>query len=161
LSKDQITNRDVDKWGFYEKFDMSLDECFEIFSLAWSNWRELKPMEPHLAQKTKMLQNLVEVDVVTAVQPEHLDDVRQWLEWNKISYRHLVHSHTKHELDYDIYIDDATRNIQAVCDSGKIGLLMNQPWNRDMNDNYDPKGTGGIRRVYNMYHAIDVVRELT
>jgi len=119
----------------------------------------LKPMEPHLKQKTKMLNNLAPVDIVTAVQPEHLEDIEKWLKYHNITYNNLVHSNAKHELDYDIYIDDAEKNIQAVFDAGKIGLILNQPWNRDMSEKNYADG-GKIIRVYNLYHTIDVVREI-
>jgi len=168
LQTDFITSRDIDKWGFYEKLNISQDTCFDIFSMAWGDWMNLKPMEPHLKQKTKMLNNLAPVDIVTAVQPEHLEDIEKWLKYHNITYNNLVHSTAKHELDYDIYIDDAVKNIQAVFDAGKHGLLLNQPWNVDMRDQQKPvmisntkyKIQGSITRVYNLYHAIDVVRDI-
>lgn len=164
LKKDFITSRYVEHWNFFEGLGLTQEQGFDIFSMAWSDWKNLKPMEPHLKQKTKILHNLVDVDIVTAVQPDNLNDISQWLDWHHISYRNIVHSHAKHELDYDIYIDDASRNIQDVFNSGKIGLLMNQPWNRDMKDqidiNVDYSVGGKIQRVYNLYHAIDIVREI-
>lgn len=160
LDKPKITSRHIDEWESYKKLGITLDECFELFSEAWSDWRNLKPLEPHLKQKTKMLSNIIDVDIVTAVQPNHLGDIEKWLTYHQISYNEIVHSHAKHELGYDIYIDDAVRNIMKVVESGKYGLIMNQPWNRELNDNYSYSGINMIRRVYNMYHAIDVVREL-
>jgi len=163
LDKDLITHRDIDMWGFYKKFDMTLDECFDYFNMAWSDWQNLKPQENHLPQKTKMLNNILEVDVVTAVVPEYLENIRKWLDWNQIVYGELIHSNDKEKLDYDIYVDDADRNIQKVYDAGKIGLLYNQAWNRDMKSveklSFD-SNSGMIRRVYNMYDVIDVVRDL-
>jgi len=158
LSKDLFTHRDVDMWGFYTKLGITLDECFKYFDKAWGDWKNLQPQERHLTQKTKMLNNLVDVDIVTAVQPEHLEDIRNWLSVHDIRYNKLVHSNDKEKLPYDIYIDDADRNIQKVFEAGKIGLLYNQAWNTDTYNAVADDHSGMITRVYNLYHAIDIVR---
>ena len=66
-------------------------------------------------------------------------------------------------MDYDIYVDDADKNIEKVYNAGKIGLLYNQAWNRDMKEKpwmcFNTDG-GMIKRVYNMYHVIDTVRNM-
>lgn len=164
MSKDLITHRDIDEWGFYTKFDMTLNECFDYFSKAWGDWKNLHPTERHLKQKTKMLNNLCSVDVVTAVIPEHMDDIRKWLDYNNIIYGDLVRSTEKEKLDYDIYIDDASKNIIKIYEAGKIGLLYNQAWNRDVQNQVTVDPTkpynAKIERIYNLYHAIDVIRTL-
>lgn len=159
LTKDLITHRDIDVWAFYKKMGMTLDECMDIFSMAWSDWKNLEPMERHLAQKTKMLSNLCSVDIVTAVRPENLPDVKNWLAFHKISYGELVHSNEKEKLDYDIYIDDSESNAMKMLTAGKLVLLYNQPWNRNVPNTIFGE-VSSINRVYNMYHAIDIVRNI-
>ena len=165
-SKPIITHRDIDQWAFYKNLNISLEECFVYFSRAWNNWEGLRPLEPHLEQKTKMLNNMIDVDIVTAVSSPYIPNIEKWLKYHEIHYGKIVRSLEKEKLDYDIYIDDSSRNIQNVFDAGKIGLLYNQPWNRELFNRINipsktkPINYSKIKRVYNMYNAIDVVREL-
>jgi len=66
----------------------------------------------------------------------------------------MVFSSHKFDLDYDIFIDDSPDNALEISKNNKICLLYNQPWNRDVLE------TQNIRRVYNLYHAIDVIRDI-
>lgn len=150
----QISVRDIDKWAFYESWGMGKEECFDIFDQCWQDWEKLEPLEQDLWQKTKMLCNLGEVDIVTSVSERWLPEISLWLQCQGIHYNKLVHSDTKADLDYDVYIDDSQMNIERVVGAGKIALMLNQPWNREV------LTTDKIIRVYNLYHAIDVIREL-
>ncbi len=150
----QISVRDIDKWAFYESWGMGKEECFDIFDQCWQDWEKLEPLEQDLWQKTKMLCNLGEVDIVTSVSERWLPEIECWLQCQGIHYNKLVHSDTKADLDYDVYIDDSQMNIERVVGAGKIALMLNQPWNREV------LTTDKIIRVYNLYHAIDVIREL-
>lgn len=149
----KMTLRDVDVWAFYEKFGMSKDECFAIFDQVWGNWDEIIPMEHDLNQKTKMLNNIGMVDIVTTVRKEFIPHITKWLEKEGVVYNKVIHSTAKHTLDYDVYIDDATKNAEQMLDAGKLVLLYNQPWNHQ----YNPDNKKCVR-VYNLYHAIDVLR---
>ncbi len=158
FKRKKITLRDVDVWAFYEKFGMTKEECFKIFDKVWGDWTKLIPMEHDLQQKTKMLSKLGEVDIVTTVIEGWIPNITKWLDRENISYNSVVHSEAKHELDYDIYIDDAVKNAEKMLDSGKTVLLYNQPWNHYYGDTYFQKGTGGeLYRIYNLYHAIDKI----
>lgn len=158
----QITLRDVDVWAFYEKFDMTKDECFAIFDEVWGDWENLIPLEHDLDQKTKMLGNLGHLDVVTTVSEPFIPQITKWLDRENVTYKNVIHSTEKHKLDYDIYIDDAVKNAEKMLDAGKTVLLYNQPWNHYYDDNVIDTKTGGeLYRVYNLYHAIDKIRELT
>jgi len=150
----QISVRDIDKWAFYESWGMEKEECFDIFDQCWQDWEKLEPLEQDLWQKTKMLCNLGEVDIVTSVSERWLPEIECWLQCQGIHYNKLIHSDTKSDLDYDVYIDDSQMNIERVVGAGKIALMLNQPWNREV------LTTDKIIRVYNLYHAIDVIREL-
>lgn len=154
--KHHATYSDIDQWNFYKKFDISQDECFDIFSLAWKNWRSLKPMERHINLKTETLYELGYVDIVTSVLPEYIYAVKNWLEMYGVKYNNIVHSNEKHKLDYDIYIDDSERNILNAGKAGKIAVLYNQPWNQDvfLFDRYISRDIKAIR-VYNLDQAIE------
>lgn len=151
-SPQKITIRDIDKWAFYEKFDMDLNEAFEIFDDTWSDYSKLEPMEHELNQKTKMLNNLGGLDVVTSVTEKHKKSLILWLSKHGITFDKIIFSNSKEELDYDYFIDDSPLNAQKFTDNKKNCLLYNQPWNRNVVDNIY------ITRVYSLYHAIDIIR---
>lgn len=147
-----ITIRDINEWAFFENWGMSVDECFEIFDECWNGWENLEPMEQDQWQKTKMLCNIGEVDIVTTVNESALPSIEKWLKHHDIRYNKIVHSKKKHELNYDVYIDDSPKNILEMEQAGKNVLAYNQPWNRHIKDSHY------VTRVYNLYHAIDVLR---
>jgi len=151
--------RDIEHWHFYKDFGLTKVEAFDIFDIVWQNWQKLEPMEPDLGQKTHMLNNLGQVDIVTSIHADKVLFIRQWLARHKIEFKELIFSEDKYNLDYDVFIDDSPENVTKAYENHKQCLLYNQPWNRDV-----PNKIGsviGIRRVYNLYHAIDAIRELT
>ena len=152
-----ISVRDIDKWAFYESWGMTKEECFDIFDECWGDWRKLEPLEPDQWQKTKMLCNLGEMDIVTAVTEKFLPNIESWAICKGLHYNKIIHSSNKTDLDYDIFIDDSPKNIQEIFDAHKLALMYNQPWNRNVEELQNHKG--GIIRIYNLYHAIDVIRE--
>lgn len=154
-----INVRDVDEWDFWRKMGLSHEEAFTIFDITWESWRQIPPLEPELYQKTKMLRNLVDkMDVVTSVKEGHTVAIHSWLAKYNIEYDEVIFTQNKHLLDYDIYIDDSPDNAIKIYRENKQCLLYNQPWNRKVIDRIG--SIMGIRRVYNLYHAIDVVRDL-
>lgn len=158
-----ISLRDIDKWAFFEKWGMPVDEAFEVFGKAWSNYRMLEPMEQDLYQKTKMLNNLAhgELDIVTTVLEEYIPNIEQWLSMQRVQYRNVVRSDKKYELDYDVFIDDSPKNVNEIFEAGKIVLMYNQPWNRHIKPSeYSSINEGELYMIYNLYHAVDVIRSL-
>ena len=161
---DELTIREIDRWAFFEKFNMPVDEAFEIFDKCWTNWEKLEPLEQDIYQKTKMLSNLAhgELDIVTTVSEDKIPFITRWLLRHDIVYRKVIHSKEKHKLDYDVYIDDSPKNVTEMYDAGKVVLMYNQPWNRHIDDIKMKEAFSGrlLMRVYNLYHAIDVIRSL-
>ena len=149
-----ITTRDVESWDFWKNMGLDKEEAFQIFDICWSAWRQIPSLEHEPEQKTKMLNNLGEVDIVTSVKPDHSIDIRMWLEKFNVHFNELVFSKEKYKLNYDLYIDDSPDNAIEISKAGKICLLYNQPWNREI------KESENISRVYNLYHAIDTIRDI-
>jgi len=154
-----INVRDVDEWDFWKKIGLSHEEAFTIFDICWESWRQIPPLETELHQKTKMLRKLVDkMDIVTSVKEGHTVAIHSWLAKHNIEYDEVIFTQNKHLLDYDIFIDDSPDNAIKIYGENKQCLLYNQPWNRKSTDRIG--SVVGIRRVYNLYHAIDVVRDL-
>lgn len=163
-----ITTRNIDRWGFYEPLGITLNECMEIFGETWKDWKKLEPMEQDMWQKTRMLCNLGTVDIVTNASPDVRLQLEKWLGVHKISYNELIFSSSKWDLDYDVFIDDSPSNIEKIYKAGKIALVYNHAWNRDIKEKsnvfehgactYVDHDKGQIRRIYNLYHAIDFIK---
>lgn len=159
----EVTTRAIDQWGFYEPLGITLNDCMELFSETWRDWQNLEPMEQDMWQKTKMLCNLGKTDIVTNAKPEAKEYLEMWLTKHNIHYNELVFSDKKWELDYNVFIDDSPSNIEKIYDAGKVALVYNHAWNRHMVDKSSINNNplfGGIKRVYNMYHAIDILRNI-
>lgn len=144
--------RDIKQWEFFNDFGMPMDKAFEIFDLAWSKPDMLLPLEQDLWQKTKMLNNIGTVDIVSAVPEKHKESIAIWLQKHGIRYNDLILTQKKCDLDYGVFIDDSPSNAQKLEKQNKNLLLYNQPWNRHLHDNLYRK------RIYNLYHAIDVLK---
>lgn len=146
---------DINEWNFFDKspFDINVDETFEIFDFCWKHWEQIKPIEVEQSYKINELRKLGKVDVVSAI-VKNKDSIRKWLSAQNIEIDDIVFTQEKWKLKYNYYIDDSPSNASKIKIEGKICLLYDQKWNRDVKTN------GNIRRVYNLNHAIDVIRRL-
>lgn len=159
-----ITLRDIDMWAFFEKWGMDWPQALDIFKMTWNDPDNLEPMEHHLNQKVKMLRKFGQVDIITSVDPSCESSIKYWLDQQQIEYDNLCVVKGKAELDYDIFIDDSPDNAINIFTAGKSVLLYNQPWNRNIpnsyyNDKVDASKSMNVTRIYNLYHAIDIIRE--
>ncbi len=129
----KLTKKDVVSWSFWNDFHITMDEAFEIFKEAWSDWKNLPMTEDNIADKVKRLTNISTVDIVTHVLESHSEYVKMWLKNNNISYENFVTIQgDKVNLSYDIFIDDSPNVAQKSSQSGKDCLLYDQPWNREI-----------------------------
>jgi len=149
-----LTKNDVISWTFWNDFDISIDEAFDIFAEVWSDWKNLPPTEHNLQDKVMKLTKICSIDVVTAVQKNYLQYIKKWLNDKGIIYENFVSSDsTKANLDYDVFIDDSPSIAQKSSQIGKICLLYDQPWNR--------KVTGkNIIRIKNLNDAYEFIKKI-
>lgn len=114
-----------------------------FLNAAWHVWSirrdDIQPSEPDLRAKTDALKAKCEqLDVVTA-HPDHLDVVdhgkQQWLDEHGVCYDDYVSVEgAKHALDYDVYIDDNPKLVEATNSYSSEVLLYDRPYNRDIDD---------------------------
>jgi len=129
----KLTKKDVVSWSFWNDFHITMDEAFDIFEEAWSDWKNLPPTEDNITDKVKQLTNISTVDIVTHVRDSHLQYVKMWLKNKNISYENFVSVQgDKMNLSYDVFIDDSPNVAQNSSQSGKDCLLYDQPWNRNI-----------------------------
>jgi len=150
----KLTIKDINEWDFYKKEGINLtkEQAFEIFDFCWRHQEFLKSMERNLAYKIEMLGEVGRVDIVTAV-VKNREPIRKWLARKNIT-NDVVFDMEKWKLNYDIYIDDSPIIATNVAKEGKMCLLMDQLWNRDVKTN------GKIKRIYSLGQAYDVIKSL-
>ncbi|MDB9247408.1 hypothetical protein PN419_00100 [Halorubrum ezzemoulense] len=150
-------------YGDIESWTWGLDTFGEAAYLnaLWHAWsireHDIEPTEPNLRDKTAALTPLADtLDVVTAHPQDGLMGVdegkQRWLKRHEVFYdEYNSVEGNKHELDYDVYIDDSPRLAERVVehDAGEM-LLYDQPYNRDDNIAVDPSE---YKRVWSLSDA--------
>lgn len=81
------------------------------------------------------------VDVVTARGEISREVTRRFLHMNEIPFDELL-MEVETKTGWDMLVDDAPHNVLAAADEGSMALLMDQPYNRDVN------AEGNPQRVY-------------
>jgi uncharacterized HAD superfamily protein len=66
--------------------------------------------------------------------PPTVEPIR-WLDKIVISSIEIISKSEKAGLEYDLFIDDSPITALSVSKKGKICLLYDQPWNRNVHDN--------------------------
>ena len=151
-----VRKEEVNHWDFFGTLNIDRMEFDRIFELAWKNWRSIPSCEAMLDQKVKNLSKLGDVSIVTARSTTSIPNVKAWLRDRMIFYDDMVvvdYGPLKSTLDYDIFIDDSPLNAKNIARSGKLVLLYDQPWNRDIEGE-------GIVRVRGFKEAIVAITNL-
>lgn len=128
----KITLNDIQDWDFFTSLGLSFDEAYSIFNWCWSNQEMLTPLESDVTQHVNKIAEEFNIDIVTSVIPEHIPDIKKWLDRYEIPYDNIIHSNKKHELDYSLFIDDSPDNITNMIKSGRNALIYTQSWNKHL-----------------------------
>jgi len=151
-----VTKDEVNHWDFFGRLNIDRVEFDRIFELAWKNWRAIPPCETMLSQKVRDLSNLGKVSIVTARSTSSIPSVKAWLSDKMISYDDMIvvdYGPLKSELEFDVFIDDSPLNAKNIAATGKLVLLFDQPWNRDVSGE-------GIVRISGFPEAIATITHL-
>lgn len=152
-----VKKDEVNHWDFFGSLGIDRVEFDRIFELAWKNWRAIPPCETMLNQKVRDLSKIGEVSIVTARSRASIPSVKAWLSDKLIFYSDMIvvdYGPLKSTLDFDVFIDDSPLNAKNIAESGKLVLLFDQPWNRDI------KGEG-IVRISGFPEAIAAIDNLS
>ncbi len=136
----QFSVEDITGWGFEGKArELGLDtkSCIDLVHNLWlENWENVQFTDSSVKSVLAELKQDYTVDIVTATAvPEVLN---KWILKNTVPHNNFIIHSNKHELDYDIYIED-NPNLHQSLDGNKILLLKDRPWNRNV------KGSNVIR----------------
>lgn len=69
------------------------------------------------------------VVVVTARKASFAADTRSWLDAHDLAPTDVIHTEAKHEVDADVFIEDANYQIQSLVENGRSVLAHSRPYN--------------------------------
>ena len=149
LQKSHITS-----WDFWKKYKIDRYEFYKELSLCWKNWNSIPPTETNLKNVTKNLSDIGQVDIVTAREKSTDQFVKEWLNFQNVTYDNyvsVIDGPRKANLNYDIFIDDSPLNALKLIQKNKKLFLYSQPWNQNIIDNR-------INRISNLSDVVDKLR---
>lgn len=145
---------EIDDWYFWRKVNIDEETFFELLDSAWSRWREIPPTEDGIVDKLSRLRTLGRLDIVTARSKRTEDYALKWLTLHGIPYDNYIRvesGEAKAGLGYDVFIDDSPYLAMQLHNTGKLVLLYDQPWNRNVNAEGN---VVRIRSLENAYHIL-------
>lgn len=99
---------------------------------------EMPPRDPFAARVMDAWKQAGhQVDVVTARGEISREVTRRFLHTNEIPYDDLV-MEAEMKTGWDVLIDDAAHNVLAAAEEGSRALLMDHPYNRDVDASTNP-----------------------
>lgn len=131
MSKEDITSHKI-----VGSVPMAPREIFRLQDEVWQEWKQLPPTESHIAEKLLTLRNRgFKIYVATSRPIRSASFVKAWITHLGILYDGfypLGPFKAKVEVDSEILVDDAPDQIERFVAEGRVGILYEQPWNRDM-----------------------------
>jgi uncharacterized HAD superfamily protein len=121
-----IDKSDLNEYYFWDILNISKNEAFKIFSIVWSNWKELPLLEKDSISIVNGIARIAEIDLVTSA----LVDMKDWITNKNFKFNKIIYTQQKKHLKYDIFIEDSPYEAMNIVKNNKICILYDQPWNR-------------------------------
>jgi uncharacterized protein len=137
LKNTNITKSEITYWNIGMILPLSADEISTMFNYVWQYcWQDIPPSEPGLSEIIKRIHRRgYRISVLTRRERPTVAYVAKWLDHHDIYSDDLIFIYDntpKAEYHFDILIDDAPINLVDITPP-KVGILFNQPWNKDFN----------------------------
>jgi 5'(3')-deoxyribonucleotidase len=137
LKHTNITKNEITYWDIGMILPLSAEEISKIFNYVWQHcWQEIPPSEPGQSEIIKRIHRRgYRISILTKRERSTAAYVAKWLDYHDIYSDDLIFLYDntpKSEYPFDILIDDVPSNLIDIT-SPKIGILFNQPWNKDFN----------------------------
>lgn len=102
----------------------------EYFVKAWIDWKNIEIRDKKAPKVISTLAKKYKISIVTSTWGS-VDNVKKWLNKNKIYYDNFVFTKNADEkVKYcDILVDDSLSNIKNMYKHKKLGILYESPWN--------------------------------
>ena len=130
-----ITKNDIYAWDISKILPIASDEISEIFNYVWEyRWEEIPPCEPNQNNTIeKIHESGFRISILTKRERPTVSYVASWLDQHDIFSDDLIFVYDatpKSEYPFDFILDDSPTNLIDIT-SPKIGILFDQPWNKD------------------------------
>lgn len=137
LKNTKISKDDIRYWDIGMILPLSANEISSMFNYVWRYcWRDIPPSEPGLGEIMKRIHHKgYRISILTKRERPTVAYVAKWLDYHEIYSDDLIFvfdDTSKEEYHFDILVDDAPSNLVNIAPP-KIGILFNQPWNKEFN----------------------------
>ena len=136
LKNTNITKSEITYWNIGMILPLSADEISTMFNYVWQYcWQDIPPSEPGQSEIIKRIRRRgYRISILTKRERPTIAYAK-WLDYHDIYSDDLIFiydNRPKAEYPFDILIDDAPSNLVEITPP-KVGILFNQPWNKDFN----------------------------
>lgn len=130
-----ITKNDIYAWDISKILPISTGEISKLFNYVWKyRWEEIPPCEPNQNSIIeKIHKSGFRISILTRRERPTVSYVARWLDHHDIFSDDLIFiydSMSKSEYPFDFLLDDSPVNLIDITEP-KVGLLFDQPWNKD------------------------------
>jgi len=156
--------KDVTRWDFFKDWNISEEKAFKIFYEIYADSMNVPFIDENAPDIMKRLNELYDVDIVSARLPEYRSAVVNKLNSHnireRVQYIELVLLHhkpydIKMKQNYSIYVDDNPNLVEPIKKlEDRTLLLYDQPWNQHS------ICESNVYRVYDWEEVYNKIREL-
>jgi uncharacterized protein len=130
-----ITKNDILEWDISKILPIAPEEISELFNYVWEyRWKEIPPCEPNQNNAVENIHKSgFRISILTRRERPTVSFVASWLDHHDIYSDDLIFVYDampKSEYPFDFILDDSPINLIDIT-APKIGILFDQPWNRD------------------------------
>lgn len=137
----RYTKQDVTQWEFYNDWNSSEQEFFELFYKAYENILDVPFIDDDASKYMKNLNVTHDVQILSALDTQYTPHVVEKLIFHGIEegthYSELLIIKEKPwdlklTHDFDLYVDDNPHLVEPIKEmNDRYLLLYDQPWNQD------------------------------
>ncbi|MGA7368532.1 MAG: hypothetical protein WBX01_05335 [Nitrososphaeraceae archaeon] len=130
-----ITKNDIYAWDISRILPIASQEISELFNYVWEyRWEEVPPCEPNQNNTIETIhEGGFRISILTRRERPTVSYVASWLDYHDIFSDDLIFVYDampKSEYPFDFILDDSPTNLIDIT-APKIGILYDQPWNKD------------------------------
>lgn len=130
-----ITKNDIHAWDIYKILPISSKEIGDLFNYVWEfRWDEVPPCEDDQKRTIERIhESGYRISILTKRERPTVAHVAKWLDHYKVFSDDLIFVYDgtpKSEYPFDFIVDDSPNNLVDIT-APKIGILFDQPWNRN------------------------------
>jgi uncharacterized HAD superfamily protein len=159
------TKEDVSNWEFFNDWNITEEEAFEIFFQIYENTMDVPFIDEKASEYMRKLNINHDVYILSARTSQYKSQIIEKLNFHNIKkgvhYKELILVHhkpydQKQNYNFDVYIDDNPHLAETIKNiKERYLLLYDQPWNQDFNCK------NNIIRVHNWKEVYDTIISLS